>query len=58
VTLPRNLALLAIAGGVDLVLLFFATVAGSTPLILLTGRLASVVLGPAFWIWSGRLLSR
>jgi len=57
-TLPRTLALLAIAGGVDLVVLFFATVAGSTPLILVTGGLASVVLGPAFWIWSGRLLGR
>jgi hypothetical protein len=57
-TLPRNLALLAIAGGIVLILLFFATVAGSTPLILLTGGLASVVLGPVFWIWSGRILGR
>jgi len=57
-TLPRNLALLAIAGGIDLILLFFATVAQSTPLILLTGGLASVILGPAFWIWSGRVLGR
>jgi len=57
-TLPRNLTGLAIAGGVDLIVLFFATVAQSTPLILVTGGLASVVLGPAFWIWSGRLLSR
>ena len=57
-TIPRNLALLAITGGADLILLFFATVAGSTPLILLTGGFASVVLGPAFWIWSGRLLGR
>jgi len=56
--IPRHLAVLAIAGGVDLILLFVATVAGSTPLILLTGGLASVILGPAFWIWSGRLLSR
>jgi hypothetical protein len=55
---PANLATLAIAGGVDLVLLFFATVAGSTPLILVTGGLASVILGPAFWVWSGRILSR
>jgi hypothetical protein len=55
---PRNLTLIAIAGGIDLIVLFFATVAGSTTLILLTGGLASVVLGPAFWIWSGRLLSR
>jgi hypothetical protein len=57
-SLPRNLARLGIVGGVDLILLFLATVAGSTPLILVTGGLASVVLGPAFWIWSGRILSR
>jgi len=56
-TLPRNLAILAIVGGIDLIALFFATVAGSTPLILVTGGAASVVLGPAFWTWSGRLLS-
>jgi hypothetical protein len=57
-SVPANLATLAIVGGVDLILLFFATVAGSTPLILLTGGLASVILGPAFWVWSGRILSR
>jgi hypothetical protein len=57
-SVPANLATLAIVGGVDLILLFFATVAGSTPLILVTGGLASVILGPAFWAWSGRLLSR
>jgi hypothetical protein len=56
-TLPRNLAMVAIVGGIDLILLFFATVAGSTPAILVSGGLASVVLGPAFWIWSGRLLT-
>ncbi len=54
--LPSRLALLAIVGGLDLVLLYAATVAGATPVILVTGGLASVVLGPAFWIWSGRLL--
>jgi hypothetical protein len=57
-SVPANLATLAIVGGIDLVLLFFATVAGSTPFILVTGGLASVILGPAFWIWSGRILSR
>ena len=56
--LPRNLAVLAIAGGTDLILLFLATVARSTPLILVTGGLASVILVPAFWIWSGRVLGR
>ena len=54
--LPSRLALLAIVGGLDLVLLYAATVAGATSVILVTGGLASVVLGPAFWIWSGRLL--
>jgi hypothetical protein len=48
---------LAIAGGVDLILLFIATVLGSTPLILVTGGLASVLLGPAFWLMTGRLLT-
>ena len=48
---------LAIAGGIDLVVLFVATVAGSTPLILVTGGLASVLLGPAFWLMTGRLLT-
>jgi hypothetical protein len=48
---------LAIAGGADLVVLFVATVVGSTPLILVTGGLASVLLGPAFWLMTGRLLT-
>ena len=48
---------LAIVAGVDLVLLFIATVIGNTPLILVTGGLASVVLGPVFWAMTGRLLT-
>jgi hypothetical protein len=48
---------LAIVGGIDLILLFIATVLGSTPLILVTGGLASVLLGPAFWLMTGRLLT-
>ena len=48
---------LAIAGGIDLMSLFIATVVGSTPLILLTGGLASLILGPAFWAMTGRLLT-
>ena len=47
---------LAMAGGADLILLFVATVAGSTPAILVTGGLASVVIGPLFWAMTGRLL--
>jgi hypothetical protein len=48
---------LAIVGGLDLIALFIATVIGSTPLILVTGGLASVLLGPAFWLMTGRLLT-
>ena len=48
---------LAVVGGIDLIVLFVATVFGSTPLILLAGGLASVVLGPAFWLMTGRLLT-
>ena len=47
---------IAMIGGVDLILLFAATVLGSTPAILVTGGLASVVLGPVFWAMTGRLL--
>jgi hypothetical protein len=54
--LPARLSLLAIAGGVDLILLYVATLVGSANAILVTGGLASVILGPAFWIWSGRVL--
>jgi hypothetical protein len=48
---------IAIVGGIDLILLFIATVIGSTPMILVTGGLASVILGPVFWAMSGRLLT-
>ena len=53
---PRY-AQLATVAGIDLLLLFVATVIGNTPLILVTGGLASVVLGPAFWAMTGRLLT-
>ena len=54
--LPRNLGWLAIVGGLDLIVLFIATVAASENLILVSGGLASVILVPAFWIWTGRVL--
>jgi hypothetical protein len=50
-------ARIAIAGGIDLLLLFAATVIGSTPLILVTGGLGSIVFGPIFWAMTGRLLT-
>ena len=54
--LPRNLGWLAIAAGLDLIVLFFATVAAYEGLILVSGGLASVILVPALWIWTGRVL--
>jgi vacuolar-type H+-ATPase subunit I/STV1 len=53
---PRY-AQLAMVAGIDLLLLFVATAIGNTPFILVTGGLASVVLGPIFWAMTGRLLS-
>ena len=54
--LPPNLGWLAIASGLDLIALFVATVAQAEGAILVTGGLASVILVPAFWIWTGRAL--
>jgi hypothetical protein len=54
--LPRNLGWLAIVSGVDLIVLYVATIAAVDGLILVTGGLASVILVPAFWIWTGRVL--
>jgi hypothetical protein len=54
---PGWLTPVAIVGGIDLLALFVATVAGAENPILITGGLASVVLGPAFWIGVGRFLS-
>jgi len=45
-----------IASGLDLIALFVATVAQADGAILVTGGLASVILVPAFWIWTGRAL--
>ena len=54
--LPPNLGWLAIVTGLDLIALFVATVAQAEGAILVTGGLASVILVPAFWIWTGRAL--
>ena len=51
-----RLGLLGIVLGVDMVVLFVATAVGIGPLVLLTGGLASVVLGPIWWIAVARLL--
>jgi hypothetical protein len=54
--LPPRLSWLAIVTGLDLIVLFFATVAAAQTLILVAGGLASLILVPAFWIWTGRVL--
>src|SRR6266705_4733129 len=54
--LPRNLGWFAIICGIDLIVLYVATVAAFDGLILVSGGLASVILVPAFWIWTGRVL--
>jgi hypothetical protein len=53
---PR-LGILGMVLGVDMVLLFVATAVGIPALVLLTGGLASVVLGPIWWLGIARLLS-
>ena len=54
----QRLGLLGIVLGCDMVVLFVATAAGIGALVLLTGGLASVVLGPIWWVSVARLLWR
>lgn len=55
---PRNLARVGMLNAVLLVILFVATVFGSQLLILLSGGLTSVIVGPIWWIWLGRELGQ
>lgn len=54
----ERLGLLGVVLGCDMVLLFVATAVGIGALVLLTGGLASVVLGPIWWVSLARLLWR
>jgi hypothetical protein len=56
-TFPRTLGTVALINGVDLIVLFLATAAGIGPLVLITGGLAAVILGPIQWALIGRALS-
>lgn len=55
---PANsrLGLLGVVLGADMVLLFLATAVGADALVPVTGGLASVVLGPLWWVSVARLL--
>jgi hypothetical protein len=53
---PRY-AQIAMGAGVVHILLFISTLFGNTLLVLITGGLASVLFGPAFWLMTGRLLT-
>src|SRR4051812_8826014 len=54
----RATARIGIAYGVDLVLLFAATAAGVNGAVLVTGGLASLVLGPLWWIGVSRVIAQ
>jgi uncharacterized protein DUF4386 len=55
---PRSIGYIALVAGVDMLLLFAADVAGAGTLVLVTGGLASLILGPAMWVGFGRVLLR
>jgi hypothetical protein len=50
--IPRNarVGVLGVVLGVDMLVLFLATAVGVNTLVLITGGLASVVLGPIWWV--------
>lgn len=54
----QRLGLLGVVLGCDMVALFLATAVGIGPLVLVTGGLASVILGPLWWVSVARLLWR
>ena len=56
--LPRWLGYVALIAGIDMLVLFFADVAGAGTFVLLTGGPASLILGPAMWAGFGRALLR
>jgi hypothetical protein len=58
VALPRNLGYVGIFNALLLVILFFASAGEIQSLILISGGLTSVIVGPIWWIWLGLQLMR
>lgn len=56
--LPKALGYLGMFNALLLVVLYFATAAGAQTLILISGGLTSVIVGPIWWIWLGVRLMR
>jgi hypothetical protein len=56
--LPRALGYLGLVNAALLLTLFFANVAGVTALVLLSGGLTSVIVGPIWWVMLGLRLLR
>lgn len=56
--LPRALGTLGIVNGFVLVILYLASANHLQTLILISGGLTSVILGPIWWIWLGVRLSQ
>jgi hypothetical protein len=55
---PRALGYLGLFNALLLVVLYFASAAGVQALILISGGLTSVIVGPIWWMWLGRQLLR
>lgn len=55
---PSRLGWLAVLSGIDLIALYLATALGISALVPITALLAAVILGPIFWVWTGRILQR
>ena len=56
--LPRTLGLLGILNAVLLVILYFASAGELQSLVLISGGLTSLIVGPVWWIWLGLNLLR
>ncbi|HEY5574253.1 MAG TPA: hypothetical protein VIK64_14625 [Anaerolineales bacterium] len=56
--LPRPLGFLGIFNAFILVVLYFASAGGLQRVILVSGGLTSVIVGPIWWIWLGLALLR